>query len=373
MKQIINIFFVCEESYSLFSGEFSQSRFGGAGLQMYFLADELSKDADYKVYFIFQEHDVQKLDHPRIEFRNPILPIKYGVPILSRYINLSRRRALFECIGPVVVISTMARNLSILLSYAKDAEASSILRIASDTDISNPWGVSEAEKNNYLKKLCDVDFFMCQTEAQKDALWQRGLKKSTVAGNGMPQSLFDSTSSSGKHILWVGSGQPIKQPWYFLDIAQEFPNENFLMIMPLMSVEIEEFVKRRCEKLPNVRLITEQMPFIETCMHFSNAKMLVNTSVFEGLPNTFLQATGAGIPIFSLSVNPDDILRDCGYCAEGKMFDLVEEIACVIRDKEKLQKYNKRAREYFENYFDIFRTADAYKTTIKKIVNGTQL
>ena len=39
------------------------------------------------------------------------------------------------------------------------------------------------------------------------------------------------------------------------------------------------------------------------------SKILINTSSFEGFPNTFVQAWANGVPVISLKVDPDNIIK----------------------------------------------------------------
>ena len=62
------------------------------------------------------------------------------------------------------------------------------------------------------------------------------------------------------------------------------------------------------------------MPLEKTDKFFRQAKVLVNTSVAEGWPNTFLQAGAAGTPVLSFQVNPDNYLTkfNCGFIGQNQ-------------------------------------------------------
>jgi glycosyltransferase involved in cell wall biosynthesis len=54
----------------------------------------------------------------------------------------------------------------------------------------------------------------------------------------------------------------------------------------------------------------------------AGAVAVVNTSAFEGMPNTFLEAWGLGVPALTLSFDPDNLIRDKGLgIAAGADFD----------------------------------------------------
>ena len=54
----------------------------------------------------------------------------------------------------------------------------------------------------------------------------------------------------------------------------------------------------------------------ETNREISQAHVLVNTSLYEGFPNTFIQAWLRAVPTISLNVDPDGVI-------EGRAWDFV--------------------------------------------------
>jgi glycosyltransferase involved in cell wall biosynthesis len=87
--------------------------------------------------------------------------------------------------------------------------------------------------------------------------------------------------------------------------------------------------------LPHLSLADQvALPDVDSLFRFSD--LLVNTSVVEGFPNTFVQAGMHGIPIVSMSVDPDAMLSaaGCGRLADGTPAGLVRTIEALLTDRE---------------------------------------
>jgi glycosyltransferase involved in cell wall biosynthesis len=153
---------------------------------------------------------------------------------------------------------------------------------------------------------------VCQTERQLGLLPPRERARAVV----IPNVLDDGVpwrAATGSEVLWVGSIKPeAKRPDLFLVLAAALPARRFRMVGPLQGPpEFQEEFRRRAAALPNVAWVGA-VPRAALPEQYARARVLVNTSDFEGFPNTFLEACASGVPIVSLNVDPNGMLERHG-------------------------------------------------------------
>jgi len=337
---MINLYFMLDEAYSLFSGGEYGPRFGGAGLQMFFLANELSKLDEYNVHWVFRyayaSLDLSLINHSRIR--------------LIDYLNDVKVREITESQSHKILISSIGASAPFVVDAAERLQAKSILRLSSDTDVTEPRHAGDCSAQDTFRLYQSIDFIVTQSRWQQEQLKD---------GVGIESELIESIwtiekgeVSRGKdEILWVSSAQALKQPWYFLDLAESFPDEKFRMIMPsTSSVQLEEYICSRAAGLDNLTLLTSQIPFSMMDLFFKRAKLFVNTSEIEGFPNTYLQAWSEAAPVATLSIDPDDAIEgnQLGINAGGNILSLFKGIELLLSDNEKLEQFGKNALGYVE-------------------------
>lgn len=66
-------------------------------------------------------------------------------------------------------------------------------------------------------------------------------------------------------------------------------------------------IRKMAAQVTNLSFLGFQ-PLDITESYFDKCKIFVNTSVYEGFPNTFLQSWNRGIPVLSY-VDPDNVIR----------------------------------------------------------------
>ncbi|MHA1500145.1 MAG: glycosyltransferase family 4 protein, partial [Promethearchaeota archaeon] len=118
--------------------------------------------------------------------------------------------------------------------------------------------------------------------------------------------------------------------------------------------EYWEDIKKLTENIPNLKFI-EYVKFSEIENYFKNAKVYINTSIYEGFPNTFLQAFKYKTPVISLNVNPNNIFDDYNigyYCNDN--FDLLKEKLSELMQNSALQEtIGRNAYSHVRKFHDI--------------------
>jgi glycosyltransferase involved in cell wall biosynthesis len=118
---------------------------------------------------------------------------------------------------------------------------------------------------------------------------------------------------------------------------------------------------------PNVKYIGF-VPFTATYEYYLKAKLLINTSEYEGFPNTFIQACLSKTPILSFRVNPDNFIieNNVGLMCEDNIDKAVEFITGL--NKEKIFLYGDNAFKYVKENHDIIYSAALYDDIIKRFL-----
>lgn len=136
-------------------------------------------------------------------------------------------------------------------------------------------------------------------------------------------------------VIFLGRLTPVKRPWIYFELAKLFPEKVFYVCG--QGDEINEML----EKYKNVKNLKfmghvsgEQKDKL-----LKEAKVLVNTSIHEAIPVSFLEAISYGLKILSCQ-NPDDITANNGYFTGTVLGDGYEDI----------EKFQKGLKYCFDNY-----------------------
>jgi len=203
-----------------------------------------------------------------------------------------------------------------------------ILCLASEEDVSPNYRPGNRTLNNYgMPKwkghyaLTTADCLVVQTESQGKALQQHFGLPSILIRNPVHISPDDPKRwlprNSREFVLWIGRADDFnKRPMAFIELARRCPDLHFLMIANRTNETIFHALQAACPD--NLRIVEHVRPS-EIWEYLSLARVFVNTSLYEGFPNTFLQCAVMGVPIVSLEVDPDGFLarHGCGVSAEG--------------------------------------------------------
>jgi len=189
------------------------------------------------------------------------------------------------------------------------------------------------------KVLCRIglrlaDGMTVQTSTQQHLLPQSVRAKAVLVRNcGWDEAIRSSAELAVTadfrviRVLWVGRISREKRLEWLLDVAERCPDIAF-DVVGAANTESDYALSlaQRAAASPNVKM-HGRVPHAEMAGYYRSCHFLCCTSVFEGFPNTFLEAWSLGIPVIS-TFDPDGAIAEHGL---GWVARDVEEIVRCLR------------------------------------------
>ncbi len=251
-------------------------------------------------------------------------------------------------VGPIALFCKILRK-RFVFSAGIDTNASlSILKT-----LKRPMG--------YLYKwgLKTSDAVTSQTEKQRETFLKNFAIDTVLIRNGIRLKL-KVEEKHRKYFLWIGTIVARKHPELYLQIASQFPDEQFLMIGGPGRDGIYDKIKKKALKLRNVKFVGF-VPQREIDKYIMEAKAFVSTSESEGFPNTFLQAWLHETPVISLHIDPDECI--CNYKSgfhSRNIKQMCKDIEELLHNEKLGVELGKNGRQYVLENHDISVIADQY-------------
>lgn len=194
--------------------------------------------------------------------------------------------------------------------------------------------------------------------AYQDRLLHRNYGRTCdlVVGNWLPLPSRPTVKNGPVTMVWIANLKPHKQPDAFIRLANRMRHchdARFIMIGRPASGRYQKKLEKSMEGLPNLAYLGERS-IDEVNEVLAGAHVFVNTSVSEGFPNTFVQAWLHQVPVVSLHVDPDDLLKRHGLGYHSVTFDdLVRDTKRLLDDTGLRDSMGKRGWEYALRYHSI--------------------
>ncbi|NLH16035.1 MAG: glycosyltransferase family 4 protein [Phycisphaerae bacterium] len=353
----IRVCFVSPKSYPLFRPE-TPGVFGGAEVDLFLLGNELAKDPRFVVSFVVADYGQPVED--RVDAIRLIRSVNFSSPGLFGAIRVLRALRIAD--ANVYMIKTASPGVPMTAAFCRRFRRAFVYRTAHQEECDGSW----IRRHPLLGRgfrwaLGRASVILAQNQNNADDLKRTTGLDSIVIPNGHPMLPLNPTSNRDS-ILWVGRSAVFKHPDMFLSLADRFPQERFVMICQEATQGVNyESLRRAAADRSNLEF-HDRVPFREIDPFFERAKVLVNTSDSEGFSNAFIQACVHGVPILSLTVNPDLFLTRhlCGIDCGSSQDRLVEGLRFLL-EGDRYIELGKNARAYAERYHDIARIVDRYK------------
>lgn len=296
------ICFVALHAWPVLSRDPRIAMAGGAEVQMAILARLFARHG-YAVSMITLDHgqrEGERIDG--VTVHKAFAP-RAGVPGLRAvHPRLTAMwRALERADADIYYCRSVTMWLRVLAEFCRRRGRRALYAGASDMDFVADIGgqlASARDRWLYRSGLAAADAIVAQNEFQRASCLENYGREAVV----IPSCYELGESGAGAPrqkdlVLWVGMLEQNKRPELFLDIAERLPHRRFVLIGgPRAGAQsCYEAIRRRAAGLANVQA-TGFLQLAEAETWFDRARVLVNTSLYEGMPNTFLQAWARGVP-----------------------------------------------------------------------------
>ncbi|MGH7166157.1 MAG: glycosyltransferase, partial [Nitrospiraceae bacterium] len=298
----IKVCFISALGYGLYRPE-SGYPFGGAEVQFFLLSRELSADEAFQVSVLTTVGEapgeerlgaltvVKRLGLGRLgprAGRTRWEPLGAAPRYASAFWAMYRILRAIDAdvylhagagveVGAYALISRLLRRRFVFL-------------VVSDADLSNPY----TRGRGLLRWLFPIglrlaDGVVCQTREHQAWLRERYGIEGVLIRTGHPT--VKRTGQQRSTVLWVGRTHPLKQPQMFLDLVERLAKERCVMVIMRHPAYqgLMTAVRERAGTLTNLT-VHEDVPLSDMDQYFEQAKLFINTSTYEGFPNTFVQA-----------------------------------------------------------------------------------
>lgn len=157
----------------------------------------------------------------------------------------------------------------------------------------------------------------------------------------------------GDSFLWLGRVVWYKGPLAYVELARAMPEARFVAVAVPVPDESDllEQMRAAAAQLPNLELL-QPRPRRDLASLYARAVAVVNTSTFEGMPNTALEGWAHGVPALALFHDPDGLIAryELGAFAAGDWDSFVSSARMLWEERASDSQLSARCRTYVEGY-----------------------
>lgn len=341
-----HICFVSPYIWPVLSRDAGIKMVGGAEVQQSVLIRLLARDG-YRVsvitldfgqpqHAVVEGVTVHKTWHP-----------EQGIPVL-RFLHprlTSTWRALKDVDADIYYSRAASMLTGVIAEFCKRYGKRSVYAAASDADFVPGHRQIRFARDRMLFEhgLRNVDHVVVQNQAQREACRLHFQREATLIPSSyeLPEG---SERRSGDFVVWAGRIMQDKRPELLLELVRALPQRRFVLIGGSGGDDAYyERIRERARALPNLEC-TGFLPLAQAEAWFDRARVVVNTSAYEGMPNTFMQAWARGVPTVATV--------DVGAPVH-KVFDAIEqgaaEIERLFADRAYWEASSRDCRNHFQN------------------------
>lgn len=360
-----HICFVAPDTWPVLANDRSVQSAGGAQVQQSLLAKSLVRRG-FRVSMICMDYgqpDRVTIDGVTVfKCHAPVqgLPvIRFFHPRLTSLWSAMRRVD-----ADIYYQRSAAAQTGVIALFAKRYGRRFVYAAACDLDVARDqnWKLFQRragwrDRQLFQLGLTLADDIVAQHAGQMNDCRRWHGRSPTVVPSCCADPLGNSADSNGV-VLWVSALRTGKRPELFLEMARRLPHLRFRMVGgPSAEAGGEALfarIKQAATAMPNLEFVGF-VPFGQIDAHFNAARVFVNTSDYEGFPNTFLQSWSRGIPTVSFCDTGSTVNGEPVVTVASDLPVMTELVERLMQDDNYWNAIGRRARDCYDN----FHTPDA--------------
>ena len=299
----------------LYPAFYEQSN-GGAELQIRYLVASAA-GVGHTIHYLFEDkgrtiqNELNVILHPLKKKAD----IKFCGKGWFRYRKLINKE--LDRIRPDVIYTRLGSSwIDIAAEYARKHDIQHIHAIASDIDVrrrtfSTLFPLFQPFENFYINRgLKHVTIAISQNAYQKTA-YEKRFKKPCILINQMTPRVNENEiikDNGTIRIVWIANFKRIKRPEIFVNLAKALEKYSDRIKMEMYGRASSEY-RELLKSIKNTPWLEYkgEVPTETIFNVLSQSHILVNTSLYEGFSNTFVQAWMRKVPIISMGSNPNNV------------------------------------------------------------------
>ena len=211
------------------------------------------------------------------------------------------------------------------------------------------------DRRLFMLALKRADFILLQSRFQEKVLREKYGLDGIVIYNGHPVPHHPKAERQNI-LLWIGRLSSKKNPEKIVELARCMDHTPFKVLAvgdPMGNEDCLQLFRESENELGNFEYRAE-MERDELYSLVSRSSILINTSAAEGFSNTFIEAWMRGVPVFSINVDPDGLIKEKKL---GKVSNSIEQMAedikSLLTDEEQYHQISQRCRDFAVRLFNI--------------------
>lgn len=336
---------------------------GGIEYQVKLIIDKLKKQKNIDLYFV--THNCADGYKPN-GYNIVQLKIKKELHRFATFFGVLELYRILRTINPDIIYQNGSSALiSAAAWYSKYYNCKLIWHVASDSNVVSKRKFSLLR---HAHKIMDKKLFkygvghahhiIVQTNYQKKLI--RSLNNKAIISlvrNFHPFPEEIPMKNKKNQIIWVANFKLLKQPELFIDLSETLNEKrigvNCIMIGAPASTpqSYQEILVKRINKIPNLVWLNQQ-PIQIVNKYINESKLFINTSKWEGFPNTYIQAWMRETPVVALTCDPDNIIKEHQIGMHSESYPkLVDDVIALLQNDKKRISIGRKAKKYsFKNH-----------------------